>query len=148
MWDMRYIWHQIRYNNEVLAGLGLTGASSVEIANTIIKRKVSPDQLASGSKRLCIYFVPSRKGLIEIVSENLVQIDCHIPNNIIGPMDVCHNVLDWCWGAVKDQTIIVAVDDKPISGIKLEWEGFLGDVYSSTSHYSAAIRLKYTSIVY
>lgn len=63
---------------ELLTTLGLNGATEIEKAKHIIKRSVYTD-LASNEKRLCIYFRPSRKALNPLYSEEVLQIDCHVP---------------------------------------------------------------------
>ena len=139
MQNMRDIWEAILADKAVLAGMGLSGATQVEIRNTIIKRKMPPDQIANDQRRLAIYFVPSRPGSLEITSELVLQIDCHIPSGVAGCMDVAHQVLVDCWKAVKG---------KNLGGVQLHFDGILGDLYSAPSHYSAGMRLIYHSVVY
>jgi hypothetical protein len=62
----------------ILEALGLTGASDLEIAKHILKRSVW-DDLATNEKRLNVYFRPSRRVRNEIVSEEVLQVDCHVP---------------------------------------------------------------------
>ena len=139
MWNMRHIWVAISTDAKVRAIMNLTSATPVDIANTIIKRKVLPDQISTGQRRLAIYFTPSRPGSLEITSEIVIQIDCHIPNNVAGNIDIAHEVLENCWKAVKG---------KNFNGVQLEWDAILGDLYSSNSHYSTGMRLKYHNVVY
>ena len=62
----------------LLAALGLTSATAVEKAKRIIKRSTWTD-LASNERRLCCYFRPSRSGAISVVTNEVLQVDCHVP---------------------------------------------------------------------
>lgn len=63
---------------ELLTILGLSGATELEKAKRIIKRSVYTD-LQSSDKRICIYFRPSRKAMNPLFTEEVLQIDCHVP---------------------------------------------------------------------
>jgi hypothetical protein len=58
--------------------LGLSGATYTEVVKHIIKRS-QWDDLASTERRITIYFRPSRYTRNEIISEQIVEIDCHVP---------------------------------------------------------------------
>jgi hypothetical protein len=58
--------------------MGLTGFTDLEIAKHIIKRS-QWDDLANSEKRICIYFRPSRYTRLDITTEEVLQIDCHVP---------------------------------------------------------------------
>jgi len=62
----------------ILDLLGLTDATMLERAKHIIKRSRWND-LAGSEKRLCIYFRPSRMIPNQLVMEEVLQIDCHVP---------------------------------------------------------------------
>lgn len=72
------MWKLFSTDAELLEALGLTGAPLLEIAKHIIKRS-QWDDLATNEKRLCFYFRPSRRVRNEIITEEVLQIDCHVP---------------------------------------------------------------------
>jgi hypothetical protein len=59
--------------------MGLTGKTKVEIGEQIIKRNIW-DELTEGEKRICVYFRPSRLTVNEIVAQEIIQLDCHVPS--------------------------------------------------------------------
>ena len=63
---------------ELLTDLGLTSATAVEKAKHIIKRSTWTD-LANNERRLCCYFRPSRRGAVSVVTNEVLQVDCHVP---------------------------------------------------------------------
>ena len=65
-------------DSQLLTILGLAAATPVEKAKRIIKRSQWTD-LATNEKRLCCYFRPSRRGAISIVTNEVLQVDCHVP---------------------------------------------------------------------
>lgn len=65
-------------DSQVLACLGITGATQVEKVKHILKRSIWTD-LAGTDRRLCCYFRPSRRGGVSIVTNEVLQIDCHVP---------------------------------------------------------------------
>lgn len=58
--------------------LGITSLSDVEKVKRILKRSQWTD-LATNEKRLCLYFRPSRTARLSIVTNEVLQIDCHVP---------------------------------------------------------------------
>ena len=63
---------------DLLAVLGLTGATPIVKAQQIIKRS-QWDNLATNEKRLCLYFRPSRSARNRIVTNELLEVACHVP---------------------------------------------------------------------
>ena len=61
--------------NEIL---GISALSDVEKAKRILKRS-QWDNLATSERRLCLYFRPSRTARLPIVTNEVLQIDCHVP---------------------------------------------------------------------
>lgn len=61
--------------NEIL---GIAGLSDVEKVKRILKRS-QWDNLVSNERRLCLYFRPSRTARLSIVTNEVLQIDCHVP---------------------------------------------------------------------
>ena len=57
--------------------MGLTGFTDLEIAKHIIKGNQWYG-LATSEKRICIYFRPSRPTRLDITTEEVLQIDCHV----------------------------------------------------------------------
>ncbi len=62
--------------NEIL---GISALSDVEKAKRILKRS-QWDNLATSERRLCLYFRPSRTARLPIVTNEVLQIDCHVPS--------------------------------------------------------------------
>jgi hypothetical protein len=77
--DKNVIWRRIRYDPTILSLMGLTGKSDLEIAKAIIKRSQYED-IATSQKRMCIYFRPSRTTGYDLWTENVLQVDVHVPS--------------------------------------------------------------------
>ncbi|HHV03450.1 MAG TPA: hypothetical protein GXX64_06020 [Bacteroidales bacterium] len=75
--DITEVWRVIRNDDEILKLMDLTGANPVEIAKRIIKRS-QWDGLIDG-KRICIYYRPFRMGVNDIIREQIIEIDVHVP---------------------------------------------------------------------
>lgn len=63
----------------ILSLLDLTCSKEVDIVKRIIKRKQWTD-LVNSDKRLCVYFIPTRRIRNESFFEEVLQIDCHVPD--------------------------------------------------------------------
>ena len=63
---------------DLLTILGLSAATPIQKAEKIIKRS-QWDNLVTNEKRLCLYFRPSRPGKTRIVTNELLQVDVHVP---------------------------------------------------------------------
>jgi hypothetical protein len=58
--------------------MGLIGADEVTVTEHIIKRRQWED-LAGHERRICIHMRPSRTSQNEVVREQVIQVDCHVP---------------------------------------------------------------------
>ena len=65
---------------EILELLDLEEPSDEELASRIIKRS-QWDDLAESVRRINIYFRPSRRAANEIITGEILQVDCHVPSN-------------------------------------------------------------------
>ena len=63
---------------DLLKTLGLESATPIQRAEKIIKRS-QWDNLVTAERRLCLYFRPSRTARNRIVTNELLQVDCHVP---------------------------------------------------------------------
>lgn len=63
---------------DLLKALGLESATPIQKAEKIIKRS-QWDNLATNEKRLCLYFRPARSARNRIVTNELLQVDVHVP---------------------------------------------------------------------
>lgn len=120
--------------------LGLKGLPVNEIAKRII-RTSSYDGIVSNKEedkpyvRLCVYFRPSRRGRVSIVSEQVVQIDCHVPKDkFYTALDVIARVYE----LLKNVTV---------RGQPLHYEGFLGELPTASGFYCAGIRFTYQNVM-
>lgn len=76
--DLTQVWKLLKDDATILSLLDLTDQSALEIARHIIKRS-QWDDLAGNEKRLCIYFRPARRARLDIMTAEVLQIDCHVP---------------------------------------------------------------------
>lgn len=76
--DLTAIQNIFKNDSEILNLLSLTGASQVDILKKIIRESKWND-LVDSERRLCIYFVPSRKTNNESFNTGVLEIDCHVP---------------------------------------------------------------------
>lgn len=102
-------------NPKILSLMDLTGKTTVEIAKKIIKRSIYTD-LATSEKRLCIYFLPSRKLRNQSFYEEVIEIDCHVPAN-----------LDYIADQIQEQ-IVTLINGKKINNRYLYFDGQLGEL--------------------
>jgi len=73
---------RIRGDPEILQLLDLDEQSdNVDIAKRIIQRS-QWDDLVNGERRICIYHRPSRPGSTDLFTENVLQIDVHVPSSV------------------------------------------------------------------
>lgn len=85
--------------------------------------------------RLCIYFRPSRRGRISIASEQVVQIDCHVPAmEHYNALDVLERVYE-------------LLNGQKIGRHFLYFDGFLGDLPTASGFYCAGMRFTYQHVV-
>jgi hypothetical protein len=76
--DKNVIWKRIRYDPTILSLMGLTGKTDLEIGKAIIKRSQYED-IVTSQKRMCIYFRPSRGTDYDMWTENVLEVDVHVP---------------------------------------------------------------------
>lgn len=76
--DLTALWNLFKADSSLLTTLGLSTATEVEKAKHMIKRSQWTD-LVSNEKRLCFYFCPSRRGSISVVTNEVLEVDCHVP---------------------------------------------------------------------
>lgn len=76
--DLATVQAILKSDATILSLLDLTGATEVNIIKRIIKRSRWTD-LARSDKRLCVYFIPSRKTRNECFLEEVLEFDCHVP---------------------------------------------------------------------
>lgn len=65
----------------ILSLMDLTGKSNADIAQKIIKKSQWSD-LATSEKRLCIFFVPTRRTRNESFFSEVIELDCHVPESL------------------------------------------------------------------
>lgn len=76
--DLTEISKILRNDEKLLELLDLKGADPVTIAKRIIKRSQWND-LVTSEKRLCMFFVPSRRTRNESFFTEVIEFDCHVP---------------------------------------------------------------------
>lgn len=76
--DLTVIQNILIADTTILNLLNLTGASQVDKTKKIIRESRWND-LATSERRLCLYFIPSRRTRNESFSAEVVEFDCHVP---------------------------------------------------------------------
>lgn len=114
----------------ILSLLDLADKSPVEVAKRIIKRS-KWDDLANSEKRLCMYFCPSRTTRNDILFEEVIEIDCHVPAS-----------LDYMARRTIDR-VINLLNNKRINGRYLKFKGSLGELPTATGFYCCGVRFGY-----
>lgn len=76
--DLTVIQNIFKNDAAILSLLNLTGKTQAEILKKII-RKSTWDDLVTNERRLCIYFRPARRTANQKFTEDVLQIDCHVP---------------------------------------------------------------------
>lgn len=117
-----------------MEALGLTGAVLLEIAKHIIKRS-QWDDLTTSEKRLCIYFRPSRSARIDIITEEILQIDCHVPAK-----------QDYLAYRAQKQ-VRTLLHNYEFSGRRLYFDGQLGELPSMPGFICVGSRYRFYSII-
>jgi len=118
---------------ELLTDLGLTSATAIEKAKHIIKRSTWTD-LASNERRLCCYFRPSRSGAISVVTNEVLQVDCHVPVAL-------DYMADRAIARVKK-----LLYNKTINNRIYEFEGQLGELPSMTGFVCVGAKFTFYAI--
>lgn len=128
--DLSAIWNIMKSDSTILSLLDLTGATSVNIAKRIIKRSQWSD-LASSDKRLCAYFIPSRKTRNESFMEEFMEIDCHVP--------ATEDYKAW---QVQEQ-IKLLLHKKKVNDRYLYFDGQLGELPTMTGFFCCGSRYRF-----
>lgn len=115
---------------KILDALQLTDATIVEKAQSIIKRS-KYDDLANNKSRVCIYFRPSRKTRNQMVVEEVLQIDCHVP--------VARDM--YAYDVIKRANELL--HDKKIGNRIFYYDGELGDLPTAPGYFCAGIRFTF-----
>lgn len=135
---MLAIWRVIYQDEKIRELLGLTGLPVNEIAKRII-RTSSYEGLLDNTKpplvRLCVYFRPSRRGRIPIVSEQVVQVDCHVPADD-------HYI---AWDVLE--RVNELLNGQQIGRQILHYDGFLGELPTAPKFYCAGMRFTFQNVV-
>lgn len=121
-------------DSEVLRLMGLEGADDLTKAKRIIRHSRF-DDLANNERRLCLFYRPSRRAPNEITSEEVIQIDCHVPmsNN-----HIAYQI---------QQVVRKAIHDKKINGKYLLFDGQLGELTTAAGYFCVGQRFKYYGII-
>lgn len=112
--------------------LDLTGKTNAEIAKKVIKRSQWSD-LVSSDKRLCVYPLPSRPTGNEILFEEMIEIDCHVP------------VMEDFKARQVIGRVVTLLKGERINGRYLTFRGQLGELPTATGFYCHGIRFGYFS---
>jgi len=128
--DLSWLWKTVRNNADVLAAMGLTSASDLTIAKRIIKTS-DYSGLANNERRMCIFFLPSRPALNNLVTPEMIQIDCHVPKT--EPM-IAYRVI---------KTVHKALHEKMVNGRQILSAGQLGELATAPGYFCAGMRFKY-----
>lgn len=120
----------VKSDAAILSLLDLADKSAVEIAKRIIKRS-RWDDLAGSEKRLCIYFCPSRPTRNDILFEEVIEIDCHVPAS-----------LDYMARRTIDR-VINLLNNQRIYGRYLRLKGSLGELPTASGFYCCGVRFSF-----
>ena len=133
--DITNVWKRLKNDSALLTLLGLTTEKSdLEIAKHIIKRS-QWDDLAGTEKRVCVYFRPSRRAGLDIVTEEVLQIDCHVPAK-----------QDYVAYQVQKQ-IRSLLHNYEVSGRIFYFDGQLGELPSMPGFFCAGSRYRFYSLI-
>lgn len=130
--DLNAIQRLLIADKEILKLLGLNGKSQIEIAETIIKKSQWND-LVGNSKRLCIYPRPSHSTRNDILFEEVIQIDCHVPS-----------IQDFQARQIIGRVVTV-LKNKSINGRYLNPKGIQGELATMQGFYCIGARFGYFS---
>ena len=76
--DLIAVQNALIADNELLQLMGLETANlSMKLQKIITESRWS--DLANPETRLCIYFIPSRRMQNDIFTEDIIQVECHVP---------------------------------------------------------------------
>jgi len=112
--------------------MGLSNASTVDIAKQIIKRS-QWDDIQTNEKRICIHTRPSRPTRNDILYDDILQIDCHVPAK-----------QDYIADRIISR-IVKLLNNKSINGVYLKFAGGLGELPAIPGFYCAGVRFRYAN---
>ena len=125
--DINIIHERLRNDSILLNTLELKDASDEHIATRIIKRNIWED-LTSNETRMCIYFRPSKQSANIIITEEILQIDIHVPA-----------IRDYL--AYRGQSRVFALLNKyEVGNRKYYFEGMVGDLATMPGLYCVGSR--------
>lgn len=127
--DISAIWDVLANDTEILSLVGWD--SKKPKSELIYKGNEIPSKL--DSNRICLYFAPSRRTRNQIVSEEVIQIDCHSPKPEITRKMVKR---------VND-----LINRKTLNGRHLWFSGQLGDLTTAKGYSCAGVRFRYSTVV-
>lgn len=128
--DIDKVQFLLRTDATILNLLDLTGKTQVDIVKQIIKRS-KWDNLTGSERRLCIYFAPSRPTRNDILFEEIIQIDCHVPAS-----------LDYMARRIIDR-VVNLLKTQRINGRYLKYKGSLGELPTAQGFYCCGVRFAY-----
>ncbi len=131
--DITEVWRVIRNDDEILKLMELTNASPIEIAKRIIKRS-QWDGLIDG-KRICIYYRPFRMSRNDIVREQIIEVDVHVP--IIKEADAYY-----LQNRVKE-----LIHDRVINGRRFYLEMPLGELATAQGFMCVGLRFRSYALI-
>lgn len=110
--------------------MGLKDATNLEIAKQIIKRSTW-DDLQENQKRICIYFRPSRLSRNDILTNEILQIDCHVPAK-----------QDYIADRIISR-VSALLNNKDLNGVYLKFAGQLGELPTMSGFYCVGVRFNF-----
>lgn len=130
--DLMKIQNTLVNDAELLELMGLASASEVEKRKKIITSS-RWDDLATGEKRLCVYFTPARLTRNSLFREELVQFECHVPS---GQNIIAYKIL---------QRVYEIFHKKEVNCQHFELYGQLGELTTSSGFFCCASRFNFYS---
>lgn len=128
------MWKTLSGDATLLSLMSLTGQPATEIAKRIIKRS-SYEGLTGNEKRLCIHFRSSRKSRNLIITDEVLQIDCHVP----GAQDyTAYRVIE---------RVKVLLHNQPLNQRRTYFDGQLGELPSMAGFVSVGARFNFFSTI-
>ena len=127
--DISAIWEVLANDTKILSLVEwVNGKPKSEL---IYKGNEIPSKL--DSNRICLYFAPSRRTRNQIVSEEVIQIDCHSPR----PETTRQMV----------KRVAELVNRETLNGRQLWFAGQLGDLTTAKGYSCAGVRFRYSTVV-
>ena len=121
-------------DSEILRLMDLTNADLATKARRII-RTSDYDDLANQERRLCIFFRPSRRPPNNMQTEEVIQIDCHVPKS---ESHISYQI---------QQAVLQAIRNKKINGRYLLFDGQLGELPTANGYFCVGQRFKYYAVI-